>query len=152
MPGPKKKKKKKIMFLILSRKFSPRPNIRKYITITTTMPARTSTRQAAVKANQAFSQGAGTKRKGPTSTRLPQKKEKKDVKPNEGNHYEKPSVTEEAQEIKTSEDPSQAQATVNKQPAEAPPKGMEEPVQTDGVVEKKEPEPEKDVNGERYVF
>ncbi|OKL56688.1 hypothetical protein UA08_07991 [Talaromyces atroroseus] len=104
------------------------------------MPARTSTRQAAVKANQAFGQGAGTKRKGPESGHLPPKKGKKDLKPDEGNNYEKPSVTEETQEIKSSEDPSQAQTTVNKQPTEAPPKRAEEPEQKDAVVEEKKPE------------
>jgi hypothetical protein len=127
------------MFLIFCRKFSPRVQIYKSIT----MPARTSTRQAAVKANQAFGQGAGTKRKGPASSHLPPKKGKKDLKPNEENNYEKPSVTEEAQEIRFSEDPTQAQATVNKQPTEAPPKRAEEPVQKDIVVEEK-PEPAAD--------
>ncbi|EED12407.1 conserved hypothetical protein [Talaromyces stipitatus ATCC 10500] len=112
------------------------------------MPARASTRQAAVKANKAFSQGAGAKRRGSSSSQIPPKKGKKDVKPNEGNNYQKPSVTEEGQEIKPSEDPTKAQATVNEQPTEAPSKKVGEPAQEDGVkeVEQRE-EPEKGANG-----
>jgi hypothetical protein len=98
------------------------------------MPARTSTRQAAVKANQAFSQGpAGSKRKGSAPKGSLPKKGKKDEKIKGGVAYEKPSVTEEAQEIRPSEAWSDTQATVNEQPTEAPPQRAEEPV-TDGAV------------------
>jgi hypothetical protein len=102
------------------------------------MPARTSTRQAAVKANQAFTHGpAGSKRKGSAPKGSLPKKGKKDEKIKEGAAYEKPSVTEEAQEIRPSEAWSDTQATVNKQPTEAPPQRAEEPV-TDGAVKEEE--------------
>ncbi|KAE8548682.1 hypothetical protein EYB25_009063 [Talaromyces marneffei] len=104
------------------------------------MPTRTSTRQAAVKANKAFNQSAGIKRRGSSSSQLPSKKGKKDVKPNEGNGYQKPTVTEEAQEIKPSEDPTKVQTTVNMQPTEAPPEKSVEPAQEGGVKEDKEKE------------
>ena len=107
------------------------------------MPARTSTRQAAVKANEALSHGSagvsGTKPRGSSSSHLPLKKEKKDAKPHKGSKYEKPSVTEEAQEVKSSEDTSQPQATVNKQPREAPPTKVEESDQDGTGLEEKEP-------------
>lgn len=115
------------------------------------MPTRTSTRQAAVKANKAFNQGAGTKRRGSSSSQIPPKKGKKEVKPNEANNYQKPTVTEEAQEIKPSEDPTKAQTTVNKQPTEAPPEKVVEPVEQEELKEakkeEKKEEPEKAVNG-----
>ncbi|GAM40884.1 hypothetical protein TCE0_041r13584 [Talaromyces pinophilus] len=111
------------------------------------MPTRTSPRQAAVKANEALNQGAGTKRRGSSSSQIPPKKGKKEVKPNEPNKYQKPTVTEEAQEIKPSEDPTKAQATVNKQPTEAPPEKVVEPVEQEEVKEEKEEEPEKAANG-----
>lgn len=110
------------------------------------MPTRTSTRQAAVKANQAFTH-TGSKRKGSTSGQLQPKKGKKDVTPNEGNNYQKPFVTEEGQETKSFEDPSHAQATVNKQPTEAPPKNIDQPAQEDGVKDEDE-EANKGTNGE----
>lgn len=117
------------------------------------MPARTSTRQAAVKANQAFAQGpAGSKRKGSAPKGPLPKKGKKDEKIKEGTPYEKPSVTEEAQEIRPSEAWSDAQATVNKQPTEAPPQAPpqkpEEPV-ADGAV-KEEEEPKQPTPGKRF--
>lgn len=134
-----------MMFLTFSRKVPIRLQIPQQYVI---MPARTSTRQAAVKANKAFSQGAGAKRKGSASSQIPPKKGKKDVKPNEGINYQKPSVTEEAQEIKPSEDPTKAQATVNEQPTEAPPEKAVEPVQADDVKEEeKKEEPETGANG-----
>jgi hypothetical protein len=111
------------------------------------MPTRTSTRQAAVKANKAFNQGAGTKRRGSSSSQLPSKKGKKDVKPNDGDGYQKPSVTEEAQEIKPNEDPTKTQATVNKQPTDAPPEKAVEPIQEEEVKEEEKQELEKPVNG-----
>ncbi|CRG88189.1 hypothetical protein PISL3812_05216 [Talaromyces islandicus] len=113
------------------------------------MPARTSTRQAAAKANKAFAQGAaGSKRKGSAQKGSLPKKGKKDEKIKEGAPYEKPSVTEEAQEIRPSEAWSDSQATVNKQPTEAPPQAppqehpqapqkAEEPV-TGGAVKEEE--------------
>lgn len=115
------------------------------------MPARTSTRQAAVKANQAFNQGAGTKRKGSTSGGVPPKKGKKDVKPNEGDNYQKPSVTEEAQETNPVEDPTQAQATVNEQPTEAPPKSANEEIHEDGMKEDEE-ETGKNAKGKKFFM
>lgn len=115
------------------------------------MPTRTSTRQAAVKANKAFNQGAGTKRRGSSSSQIPPKKGKKDVKPNEANNYQKPTVTEETQEIKPIEDPTKAQATVNKQPSEAPPEKAVEPAQEKEVKEEEDEEmkeePEEAANG-----
>lgn len=137
------------MFLTFSRRVSLRLQIPQQYDI---MPTRTSTRQAAVKANKAFNQGAGTKRRGSSSSQISPKKGKKDVKPNESNNYQKPTVTEEAQEIKQVEDITKPQSTVNKQPTEAPPEKVIEPTQEEEVKEEKEEkkeEPEKGVNG-RY--
>uniref|UniRef100_A0A093VTZ3 Reticulocyte-binding protein 2 like a n=3 Tax=Talaromyces marneffei PM1 TaxID=1077442 RepID=A0A093VTZ3_TALMA len=125
------------MFLTFSKKAPLRLQITQQYVI---MPTRTSTRQAAVKANKAFNQSAGIKRRGSSSSQLPSKKGKKDVKPNEGNGYQKPTVTEEAQEIKPSEDPTKVQTTVNMQPTEAPPEKSVEPAQEGGVKEDKEKE------------
>lgn len=134
------------MFLTFSRRVPLRLQIPQQYVI---MPTRTSTRQAAVKANKAFNQGAGTKRRGSSSSQIPPKKGKKEPKPNEATNYQKPTVTEEAQEIKPSEDPTKAQATVNKQPTEAPPEKVVEPAQEEEVreEEEKKEEPEKAVNG-----
>lgn len=136
------------MFLTFSKRVPIRLQIPQQYVI---MPTRTSTRQAAVKANKALNQGTGTKRRGSTSSQLPSKKGKKDVKPSEGDGYQKPSVTEEAQEIRPSEDPTKAQATVNKQPTEAPPEKAVEPIQEEEVKEEEKgeekQEPEKPVNG-----
>jgi hypothetical protein len=136
------------MFLTFSRRVPIRLQIPQQYVI---MPTRTSTRQAAVKANKAFNQGAGTKRRGSSSSQVPPKKGKKDVKPNEASNYQKPTVTEEAQEIKPSEDSTKAQGTVNKQPTEAPPDKAVEPAHEEEVKEEKEEEkkeePEKADNG-----
>ncbi|KAI7972737.1 hypothetical protein EIK77_002330 [Talaromyces pinophilus] len=141
------------MFLTFSRRALLRLQILQQYVI---MPTRTSPRQAAVKANEAFNQGAGTKRRGSSSSQIPPKKGKKEVKPNEPNKYQKPTVTEEAQEIKPSEDPTKAQATVNKQPTEAPPEKVVEPVEQEEVKEEEEEgkkeEPEKAANGEDLSF
>lgn len=61
-------------------------------------------------------------------------------------------MTEEAQEIKPSEDSTKAQGTVNKQPTEAPPEKAVEPAHEGEVKEEKEEEekkeePDKPVNG-----
>ena len=140
------------MFLTFSRRVPLRLQIPQQYII---MPIRTSPRQAAVKANKAFNQGAGTKRRGSSSSQIPPKKGKKEVKPNEPNNYQKPTVTEEAQEIKPSEDPTKAQATVNKQPTEAPPEKVVESVEQDEVKdeeEEKKEEPEKAANGKDLSF
>lgn len=119
------------------------------------MPTRTSTRQAAVKANKAFNQGAGTKRRGSSSSQVPPKKGKKDVKPNEADNYQKPTVTEEEQEIKPSEDPTKAQGSVNEQPTEASPEKAVESAQEGEVkeekAEEKKEEPEKAANGKECI-
>lgn len=116
------------------------------------MPARTSTRQAAVKANQAFTQGpAGSKRKGSAVKGSLPKKGKKEGKIKEPAAYEKPSVTEEAQEIRPSEAWSDAQATVNRQPTEAPPQKAQEPV-TDGAVKEEEGETKPPIVGKRFAI
>lgn len=122
------------MILIFSRNWLRLSRIPKYIA----MPVRTSTRQAAVKANKAFTHGpAAVKRKGPAPKGPEPKKGKKEEKAKESSAYEQPSVTEEAQEIRPSEAWSDEQATVNKQPTEAPPTRAEEHV-SDGDVKQEE--------------
>ncbi|KAH8693955.1 hypothetical protein BGW36DRAFT_384036 [Talaromyces proteolyticus] len=102
------------------------------------MPVRTSSRQAAVKANQAFTHGlAGSKRKSSADKGPLPKKGKKEEKVKEGTVYEKPSVTEELPEKNPSEAWSDEQVTVNKQPTEAPPQKAEEQL-TDGVGKEEE--------------
>lgn len=140
------------MFLTFSRRDPLRLQIPQQYII---MPTRTSTRQAAVKANKAFSQGAGTKRRGSSSSQIPPKRGKKDVKPNEANNYQKPTVTEEAQEIKPVDGITKPQGTINEQPTEAPPEKVVEPAQEEEVKEEKEEkkeEPEKSVNGRDLFF
>lgn len=122
----------------------------------TAMPARASTRQAAVKANQAFAQGpAGSKRKGSAAQGPLTKKGKKEVKIKEPAAYEKPSVTEEAQETRPSEAWSDAQATVNQQPTEAPPQKAEEKAEepiTDGAVKEEEGGAKPPILGKRFAI
>lgn len=67
------------------------------------MPVRTSTRQAAVKANQALSSSAaGSKRKASTAKGAAAKKERKD-EPKQSANYQKPSVVDEYEEDKPME-------------------------------------------------
>jgi len=113
------------------------------------MPARTSTRQAAAKANQAFSHGAaGSKRKGSAAKGSLPKKGKKEEKAKEGTDYKKPSVTEEALETEPSESWTAEQATVNKQPTEPPPQKAEKSA-SDGAVKDEGEEAKQSTNGAR---
>lgn len=104
------------------------------------MPTRTSTRQAAVKANQAFSHGIGTKRKVSTQAQSPKKKGKQDVQSQEEKHYEKPSVADEAQETKATESRRKSQILINEHATDGTTQKTEAQVWEEGVKEEQEPE------------